>query len=64
MSSNFIMRRLDIICLGFQIRVENGDVLVWNDNWSKEGHLCWLVDYVHFHDSYLQIKDVLVNEIW
>lgn len=49
---------------GFKFRVGRGETFVWYDRWSLVGHICSMIDYVHYQDAYLKLKDFYQDGEW
>ncbi|RDX78383.1 hypothetical protein CR513_41352, partial [Mucuna pruriens] len=49
----FIMKIVHSTETDFKVRIWEGNVSLWYDNWLDDSPLCTRVDYVHIHDSQL-----------
>lgn len=61
---NSIMKALDVLQEGFQIKIGDGKTSFWYEPWLLKGPFCerlWVVD---IHDIELKIKDVLMDGKW
>lgn len=59
-----IIKAAYILEPGFKFRVGRGDTSIWYDKWSSLGHICSMIDYVHYQDAYLKLKDFYQDGEW
>ncbi|XP_057444797.1 uncharacterized mitochondrial protein AtMg00310-like [Lotus japonicus] len=58
------LKAREVLRPGFEFKIGNGLSSFWHTPWCTPQPLCQLVDFVHFYDVELQLKDIWDGEHW
>uniref|UniRef100_A0A151UDR5 Ribonuclease H protein At1g65750 family n=1 Tax=Cajanus cajan TaxID=3821 RepID=A0A151UDR5_CAJCA len=59
-----IIKACDFLLPGFKLKLGNGDVSFWFEDWTGEGPLCEKVWAIDVHDLEMRVRDVWNEEGW